>query len=755
MIKRVCLSLGIILPHLLFAQTTSQFIVVDQFGYLPNSTKVAIIRDPQTGFDASQSFAPGNTYALVDAASKEEVFSADITRWNGGRTNASSGDKAWWFDFSEVTDIGEYYVLDKSQNVRSFTFEISHSVYNDVLKHAMRTFFYQRVGHEKAAQYAGAEWADGASHMGNGQDPNARLYNETSNPQSERDLTGGWYDAGDYNKYTSWTANYVVGLMGAYLDKPEAWGDDYNIPESGNGIPDILDEAKWGVDHLLRLQEDDGGVLCIVDEDHASPPTAATARSLYGPSTTSASLNTAGALAISSKVYRSLGMEEYADLLQEKAIAAWDWAVANPEVLFYNNSSEHGTQGIGAGQQEESEYQRLMSKVEAACFLFDISGDSQYRDFFDANYAESQMIDWNYVYPYQAENQEMLLHYTTISDATPVVVNDILNIYKSSMANSGDNFPAYYGDQDPYRSHMSSYTWGSNNTKSKQGSMFYNLITFDVDASKEEDAHEAALNYIHYLHGANPLNMVYLSNMYEYGGENCVNEFYHTWFTDGSAKWDRVGESTYGPAPGFLVGGPNPSYNVDGCCPGNCGGSGNNDKCDTSDLSPPLDQPDQKSYKDWNTSWPQNSWSVTENSCGYQVSYIRLLSKFVDLTYDCNGVKDGTAIIDVCGDCAGGDTGIEPETDPDACAPPLSVPKQKDKKLGFNVFPNPSEGMIHITVDSPEVFEVKILDMTGRTVAMDTLRNVLELDLGMLKNGSYLFQLKSGTDEYVTRVVKI
>ena len=56
-------------------------------------------------------------------------------------------------------------------------------------------------------------------------------------------MSGGWYDAGDYNKYTNWTASYVLEFMKAYLENPEAWGDDYNIPESGNGVPDILDEA--------------------------------------------------------------------------------------------------------------------------------------------------------------------------------------------------------------------------------------------------------------------------------------------------------------------------------------------------------------------------------------------------------------------------------------------------------------------------------------------------------------------------------
>ena len=77
----------------------------------------------------------------------------------------------------------------------------------------------------------------------------------------------------------------------------------------------------------------------------------------------------------------------------------------------------------------------------------------------------------------------------------------------------------------------------------------------------------AASRYVHYLHGTNPLSLVYLTNMYAHGAENCANEMFHTWFADGSAMWDRAGTSTYGPPPGYLTGGPNPSYDWDGCCP--------------------------------------------------------------------------------------------------------------------------------------------------------------------------------------------
>ncbi len=649
------------------AQTHSKFIIVDQIGYLPQAKKIAVIKNPQTGFDAGESFVPGDYYSVVNATTGEKVYRGEISRWKNGSTDASSGDKAWHFDFSGVEEPGRYFVLDEQHDLRSYEFEIAHNVYNELLRQAMRSFFYQRSGFNKEVAYAGEAWADSASHIGPLQDANCRSFFDQDNPATEKDLSGGWYDAGDYNKYTNWTANYVVEMMKAYLEKPQAWADDYNIPESGNGIPDILDEAVWGIDHLMRMQQQDGSVLSIVGESHGSPPSAVTGPSYYGPANTSATMNTAAAFVIASKVYRSAGMTDYADTLLARALRAWEWGDANPLVLFYNNSADYDSEGLGAGQQEVGDYDRDMIKLEAACFLFEVTGDVSYRDYFDANYQDCHLIASPYAYPFETTNQDVLLYYTTLDDGTVTVQEDILSVYKNAVINGGDNLAAYLSNKDPYLAYIKDYTWGSNNTKSSQGNMYYDLISYKVDSAISSTAWDAALTFINYINGVNPLNFVYLSNMYAYGAENGVNEFYHSWFSDGSALWDRVGVSVYGPAPGFLAGGPNPGYDWDDCCPTGCWSAENNAKCLSESITPPKGQPDQKSYKDFNTSWPLNSWSVTENSCGYQVSYIRLLSKYVTAGRDCNGDDSGSAFIDSCGVCAGGNTGITPSLDPGAC----------------------------------------------------------------------------------------
>ena len=90
----------------LLAQGLSDYIVVDQFGYLPASRKVAVIRNPIVGYDADQSFAPGKWYALVDALTGELVYRAGLSSWMDGKLDASSGDEAWHFDFSSISRPG-------------------------------------------------------------------------------------------------------------------------------------------------------------------------------------------------------------------------------------------------------------------------------------------------------------------------------------------------------------------------------------------------------------------------------------------------------------------------------------------------------------------------------------------------------------------------------------------------------------------------------------------------------------------------
>lgn len=598
-------------------------IVVDQFGYLPGHQKIAVIRDPQTGFDASDSLTPGESYEVVNAATNAVVYTGAPAAWNNGAVDASSGDKVWHFDFSSVTAAGEYFIRDRQRGEVSPRFKVGADVYAPVLKAAVRAFFYQRAGQEKTVANAGAGWADAASHVGPGQDRNARLYSAKTDASTERDVSGGWYDAGDFNKYTSWTAGYVVDLLHSYLGNQPVWTDDYNIPESGNGVPDIVDEAKWGLDWLGRMQEADGSVLSIVGLSHASPPSAATGPSYYGPASTSATLNAASAYALGAKVLGGFAAHSvYAASLQARAENAWDWAVANPNVTFRNNDSANGSEGLGAGQQETDDQGRFTARLIAAVYLYDLTGKAVYRDFVESNYAQANLIRWNnYVSPYEGGMQLALLYYASLPGAAPATATAIRNAYGSGMESEWF-WGKVTGKADPYMAHIPDYVWGSNSIKSVEGSLYLDLLRFGIGSRSEAEVMRAAAGYVHYLHGVNPFGKVYLTNMYGLGATNSTNQIFHAWFTDGSAKWDDAKASTYGPPPGILVGGPNYNqWDWDARCPGI------SPACGSARPSPPYGQPPQKSYKDFNDGWPLNSWPISENSNGYQVNYIRMLSR--------------------------------------------------------------------------------------------------------------------------------
>jgi len=181
---------------------------------------------------------------------------------------------------------------------------------------------------------------------------------------------------------------------------------------------------------------------------------------------------------------------------------------------------------------------------------------------------------------------------------------------------------AWSAGTDPYRAWVDdwAYHWGGNEPKCHWGILFAQQNIYGLNASLASSYREAAAGFLHYIHGVNPLTMVYLSNMYGAGAENCANQIYHSWFCDGSI-YDDARTSPNGPAPGYVPGGANASFAPDGAYSG-------------PPLVPPMNQPPQKSYKDWNTAWPEDSWEVTEPGIYYQSSYVYLMSRFIrPLTY--------------------------------------------------------------------------------------------------------------------------
>ena len=595
--------------------TITEHLKVDQFGYPADVEKICVVNNPTSGFDfsAGDFYTPGGTLQVRKSSDNSLVFSGPATAWHSGASYDQSGDIAWWFNFSSVTTPGTYYVYDPTTNKRSFTFDIRDDIYTNVLKQAVRMFYYQRSGFAKTAQFA-YEWTDGASHLGAQQDLDCRLVTNPV-PSTTRQLQGGWFDAGDYNKYVNFAYEPIHDLCLAYIERPEIWTDDYNIPESGNGIPDLLDEVKWEMDWLLRMQEPNGSVLMkvsVTDFSAASPPSADTGARRYGPAQASATRTAASMYAVGAIACNLTGnpaMQLYADTLEQAAVDAWNWLIANPAYSNYNNS------GFASANPEMDSYQQSSVQVGAAVLLFALTGQATYRTYVDAHYGEMHPIQWGFWYPWESIIQDLLLYYSVLPNGTTTVKNAIRTSFANSMNGSSHLLPAITGTSCAYRAFMNNgdNTWGSNRPRGHTGLMFCNVITYGINANTSV-YRNAALGYVNFLHGVNPISRVMLTNMYDYGAEKSANEMYHSWFADGT-PYDNAITSTYGPAPGYQPGGFNPNYHPDPSYNG--------------DIVPPELQPSLKSYKDWNTSWPENSWEVTETSISNQGSYVKLLSKFI------------------------------------------------------------------------------------------------------------------------------
>jgi endoglucanase len=482
-----------------------------------------------------------------------------------------------------------------------------------VLKAAVRMYFYQRSGFAKTAPFADACWADAAAYLGPGQDLAAHDITDPDNAAKYRNMSGGWFDAGDTNKYVTFAARPVHQLLTAYQVNPAAFTDDFNIPESGNGLPDLLDEVNWEITWLERMQNPDGSAAQKVGAilyAAAAPPSSDHSTRYYIPSCSSSTIAVAGMFAHASYVFGPFPkLAPESQELKTRAIAAWNaWQKVNPK-------QEHCDTGvIHSGNADWPTADQNGEAVAAAVYLYAITGLPEYDRYLGTHLHDAKPYrDFGWT-RYDAEQGEALLFYTSLANADANIRAQILTDKAADL--HGDN--QVYGlrpEDDLYQAfmHDPQYHWGSNSPHAGYGNTNLDAILYGVDKDHEESLRQRALGILHYFHGVNPLALVYLSNMYRYGATRSANEIYHTWFAHGT-RWSDALSSECGPPPGYVPGGPNAHAASDGV---------------PFLLRPPVGQPPQKSYLDWNKSSPDASWAVTEPGIYYQSAYIRLLSYFV------------------------------------------------------------------------------------------------------------------------------
>jgi endoglucanase len=636
------------------AAPVSTSIKLDNFGYRTSSTKYAI-------FTAD----PGTTIELRNT-SDTTVYTVPTANIVSKTADTHSGDAVWRVDFSGFTTAGTYRIYSSTLGVQSYDFTIANDVYASAVRQAMKTFYYQRCNTPKATTYAG-NWADTtACHTGD-----SSMGVETGHlNHGTLDLSGGWHDAGDYNKYVwRYNALAIYFLLRSYEDNPNAFPDDsLNIEDaSANTTPDILDEVKWELDWMKKMQLTGtetngsgyaGAVLSRIQQSNRtlfnSPPSAdTTVRYYYDPDLESAAV-LAGSFAYASRIYGTVSAySTYAATLKDSANKAWDWLA---------DQSESGA---------SNDVKRI--KVWAAAEIFrintgltdqtsiDRANEAQaYVDGFHSSWAASGLSLNN---PQSFDTLAAFTYYGT-SAGTQTIRDRMKALLQDGVAT------LLYYRQDNYENGMQSYhyDWSSNAARAAHGLFLQiasRLGTYRSDWYSAAYVQGHSEEFLHYLHGRNPLSMVYLTNMASLGGEHSVWQLYHGWFgaagkshsvsnyigkpssvtesaypyysgTDNHGVSDNK-SSTYGPAPGFVPGGPNPHYvdNLSDCrdtVNASAGGGTAN---------PPIGSAYNKYYRDWNdTTWVADStsvpggkracaWRLNENSISVQAMYVALGSYFM------------------------------------------------------------------------------------------------------------------------------
>jgi endoglucanase len=354
------------------ATQNADLVLVNQIGYSTTMPKKALIRIN----------AP--TFKVV-TASGQGVFNGTtgtLRYWE------YSGDSAAIADFSDLKQPGTYMIV-VNDTIVSYPFEISETPYLEVGKAAIKGLYYNRTSIPIDAKYGG-KWARPASH------PDTSVYIHASAASKQRpegtvvSSPLGWYDAGDFNKYVVNSGITTYTLLKALEDYPELYANqDLNIPESGNNLPDLLDETLFNLRWVITMQDPyDGGVYHKLTNKGFDPfvmPHEATEQRFMVMKTTAATLNYAALLAKAARTLQpySEQLPGLIDVCKANAIKAWDYAIKNPTVI-YNQPADIATGTYGDDKLADEWYW-------AACEMWMTTGDDKYIAPIKANYK-----NWGY-----------------------------------------------------------------------------------------------------------------------------------------------------------------------------------------------------------------------------------------------------------------------------------------------------------------------------------------------------------------------
>lgn len=292
---------------------------VNQIGYKPDDVKSVLVTSPDD-----------EKFKVVNVSTNETVY---IGTYSAAAFDPAMGTSVRIGDFSEVTAPGTYQIIS-SPSGASYEFDIGDGLYDDIYKDVVLMLYNQRCGTKLEASVSG-DFAHDACHT-----QEATVYGDTSG--KTYDVSGGWHDAGDYGRYVVPGAKTVEDLFLAYEDF-DYTADDIGIPESGNGVPDLLDEARYELEWMLKMQDEaTGGVYHKVTGLTFPGMVLATEETedmVLAPISYAATADFVAVMAKASVNYAQYD-QAFADTCLAAAKKGYDFMKANPDMGGFKNPDE-------------------------------------------------------------------------------------------------------------------------------------------------------------------------------------------------------------------------------------------------------------------------------------------------------------------------------------------------------------------------------------------------------------------------------
>jgi endoglucanase len=559
-----------------YVPETGPDIRVNQLGYLPDGPKKSTIVS-----DAADALP----FDIADADGAV-VFSG-MTRPRG--MDESAGTAVHVADFSGLDATGEGFVL-RALGQESYPFTVRAGLYENLRLDALGYFYLARSGIEIEESLVGEAYARPAGHVSSPSDGDfnrgdrdvpcqparvsKRVYGEPWTCDYTLSPVGGWYDAGDHGKYVVNGGISVAQLMSAWEWAQRlgegavgALGDGtLPVPERGNGVPDILDEARWELDFMTRMVVPDGDPLSgmvhhkVHDNEWTGVPLlphlSNKARELHRPST-AATLNAAAVFAQGGRLFEPYD-PQYAAMLLSEARSAWRAALAHPAIYA---TAADGQSGGGPYDDDDIADEFFWAAAE----LFIATGDSDYLDFlkqspyWNADGYSQRGFDWKYVAPHAR------LQLAFLGDGLPQSDRERL---KASVVAQADHLIARLNANPfghAYAPENNFFEWGSSHLVVQNGI----LLAAAYELAGEKAYRDAAIESMDYVLGRNALNISYVTG---YGTVYAKNQ-HSRWFAN------QVDPDLPNPPHGSLSGGPNSGiqdpvaerlFGQNGCAPQTC-----------------------------------------------------------------------------------------------------------------------------------------------------------------------------------------